>query len=75
MHIDLALSPVARPPARYPETRAGDFSRARAGIDQKIPACRTGPPDLSGPSRPVCPNSWRACSAAGAPSPRAEAGS
>ena len=26
---------VARPQARYPETRAGDFSRARAGIDQK----------------------------------------
>src|SRR4029077_17788528 len=33
-----ALSPVARPPARYPETRAGDFSCARAGIDQKIVA-------------------------------------
>jgi hypothetical protein len=35
-----ALSPAARPPARFPATRAGDFSRARAGIDQKIVALR-----------------------------------
>jgi hypothetical protein len=35
-----APSPAAPPPARFPATRAGDFSRARAGIDQKIVAFR-----------------------------------
>jgi hypothetical protein len=35
-----APSPAAPPPARFPATRAGDFSHARAGIDQKIVALR-----------------------------------
>ena len=40
-----ALAGCAATGPLSPETRAGDFSCARAGIDQKIPAYRTGPAD------------------------------